>query len=97
VLPFLCPTGGSMDTRTREQFGSVWRWLTRLLALLADHCPQSPPPAAPKRRSRRRHRGLPAEFYPSIPVTALANVAVWDVVIAVLDWFADQVKSADNH
>jgi uncharacterized protein with ParB-like and HNH nuclease domain/alkylated DNA nucleotide flippase Atl1 len=37
------------------------------------------------------------ELYPSIPVTALANDAVWDVVVATLDWFADQVKRADNH
>jgi alkylated DNA nucleotide flippase Atl1 len=40
---------------------------------------------------------LPAsklELYPSFPVTLLADDAVWDVVTATLDWFADQVKKA---
>ncbi|GLY74092.1 DUF262 domain-containing protein [Actinoallomurus iriomotensis] len=42
---------------------------------------------------------LPAsklELYPSFPVTLLANEAVWDVVIAALDWFANQVKKAET-
>jgi hypothetical protein len=30
-------------------------------------------------------------------VTALASDAVWDIVVATLDWFADQVKRSDNH
>jgi alkylated DNA nucleotide flippase Atl1 len=36
------------------------------------------------------------ELYPSFPVTLLADDAVWDVITATLDWFADQVKRADN-
>ena len=31
------------------------------------------------------------ELYPSIKNTQLANMAVFDVIVAVLDWFTAQV------
>jgi hypothetical protein len=36
------------------------------------------------------------ELYPSFPVTLLTDYAVWDVITATLDWFADQIKRTDN-
>jgi uncharacterized protein with ParB-like and HNH nuclease domain/alkylated DNA nucleotide flippase Atl1 len=36
------------------------------------------------------------ELYPSFPNTLVADTAVWDVVAATLDWFADQVKRQGN-
>ncbi|GII30042.1 DUF262 domain-containing protein [Planotetraspora mira] len=33
------------------------------------------------------------ELYPSVKITQLANIAVFDVVVALLDWFAAQVTS----
>lgn len=41
---------------------------------------------------------LPAskvDLYPSFPVTLLANEAVWDVVIATLDWFVELATSTE--
>ncbi|MEV5410031.1 DUF262 domain-containing protein [Thermopolyspora sp. NPDC052614] len=36
------------------------------------------------------------ELRPSVPITLLANEAVWDIVVAALDWCADRVKAADG-
>lgn len=32
------------------------------------------------------------ELYPSFDIAYLANEAVWDVVLAALEWFADQTR-----
>ncbi|WP_433497566.1 hypothetical protein ACQP1K_21850 [Sphaerimonospora sp. CA-214678] len=32
------------------------------------------------------------ELYPSFDIAYLANEAVWDVVLAALEWFVDQTR-----
>jgi hypothetical protein len=33
------------------------------------------------------------DLCPNFPIALLTDTAVWDVVIATLDWFVDQVRS----
>jgi hypothetical protein len=36
------------------------------------------------------------ELYPNFPVSLLADLATWDVVVGALDWFADQIKRSST-
>jgi uncharacterized protein with ParB-like and HNH nuclease domain/alkylated DNA nucleotide flippase Atl1 len=61
-----------------------------------------PPFDDPQLREELRQRlndapglAIPAakiDLYPNFPMTMLTDTATWDVVVAALDWFADQAK-----
>jgi hypothetical protein len=61
-----------------------------------------PPFDDPQLREELRRRlndapglAIPAakiDLYPNFPITMFTDTATWDVVVAALDWFADQMK-----